>query len=352
MKANPSHRSRSASPAVRSLSALAVLGLPLDVLGFQQGLSWVSCAARTPTTARAVEDERPPRAGDCLVIRSRTDDANSRREVWAAYLISASFPSPKGDAQQAVTTLELAVQELPPSIGKAAGQDAIRLTVDDVLVIPFSNTNTRLSLIDCLTHTGKARLTLATGLPPSPCSLAALRSPVPMNPKLAAGFQSMARALDSLLGMDHDCDALREGDDTQCKQAAQDSDVLQRILKVGGTTALRAVATRILPPLANFPAFLAACARDAMRGAKVCFVEGPPGAAKADQLDNGQGLGAGAAPQPHAPAHSITGRLTKPSPSSTPTLTTQALAPRRCAWSGTIVHSIKDQSFSRRPSPS
>ena len=251
------------------------------IISVQGDLLWTSCEDRPhKDRSPAVDPGKPPRPGDCLMLRTRhTLSTGDSPAVWAAYLVDATFPKEGADAS---SVLELAVQALPPCFASSAHWEPTRILVDDILVIPYSNTNTRLSLIDCLSHTGKARLTLATGLPSSPCVSAVMNGPAAISPRLAGGFQSMITALKAVLRSGVDPASLLRASDQECTRLASTCPALRHIAEVAGPVGVKAVATRILPTLANFPAFLSACARDVLRGGRVCFVEGPPGAAKTD----------------------------------------------------------------------
>eukprot|EP00972_Heterocapsa_arctica_P062447 9204923-Heterocapsa_arctica.AAC.1 len=60
------------------------------------------------------------------------------------------------------------------------------------------------------------------------------------------------------------------------------SKALAAIHRAAGMKGVKAVATRVLPDLAQFPSYLVATLSDIFRGAKMQFLEGCPGAAKTD----------------------------------------------------------------------
>eukprot|EP00972_Heterocapsa_arctica_P066991 9887096-Heterocapsa_arctica.AAC.1 len=92
----------------------------------------------------------------------------------------------------------------------------------------------------------------------------------------------MLAALRDILTCGVTAEELQKATPTTLPEILDKSKSLKAIFHAAGYKGVQAVATRVLPNLAQFPSYLVATLSDIFRGAKMQFLEGCPGAAETD----------------------------------------------------------------------
>eukprot|EP00972_Heterocapsa_arctica_P075226 11098632-Heterocapsa_arctica.AAC.1 len=204
-------------------------------------------------------------------------DSTGEQFFWTGYVSEVH-----GDK-----AIQISTTEIPKSVSNAAsssndGQGALVLNVQQILLSPFGASPNRIELFDLVSADHDAVLTQSSGLPSSREKQARMKEPAAIDARWKAGGEAMLIALKDILSCGIGADELEAATPETLQPFLLKSAALAAIHRAAGIKGVHAVATRILPPLAQFPSYLIATLSDIFCGARMQFLEGCPGAAKTD----------------------------------------------------------------------